>query len=521
VQSSDLATETPALTFVRGINRFDVPRGETCALCSDPKRKTIVRIDEQRYTPRVPVEPRHMLRHDFASRHRSFWHVVSEQDAARVHCTDAATGSSRHLHIALDVTKLLQHKEFWRECVGKLRAHANLCDVVVIPEHGATTALRELAEHAYYKPMVVMLNRGSFERPEDDREQPTSVLASPLNFAEQRARLKAAFEIARQIVILDDVVIHGRTLRAIHRYVQDTMREVLSARGEEDRDYEVRAFAVVGRPSSADRLNRLQISMRQRGVKDNYLACGIVTVLPDETDTCPWCDERDELRAIHLALADDGVRNTMITAGLVSLSDVERATGAVRQRLRILEDTGGDGWRALQSSLFLCRPSGSMTFSAVPERLSPHSLFGERLTEAAAYAAVACAMQEIRDEARAKGAAGIAWETPKILTAYHDPLLSAAFLRASRREEITMVENTTEFDESLSEVTFVSTDSNLTQSAILAGEIEWCVLTGKLPAGYRERVRRRVGPILQDADRDIAAVLNTVGAYKHGDGASH
>ncbi|HSU13734.1 hypothetical protein [Longimicrobium sp.] len=492
-------SEPTSLVHFPNVVRFNVPRGELCEFCRDTAKRPIVRIHPRTYSPVIEgtIQPQ-MLRPEYALAHRRFWEVASEQEAIQVHKDDDSTGERRHLPVAIDVARLLKDRDFRRSMISKLRTHSPLCDLIVVPEHPSTPALLDLAEIAYHKPSVVKLPRPRISAESND---------DYLVYA-NRAHTELEEKLAgvEHILILDDVVIHGRSIRAIHRLLQDTITKMKAARPLDE--YQIHAFVIVGRPPTATRWDRLLASLRQtdEGV---HLGAGEVVYLSDDPHRCPWCEELSILRRVVSELSDDSARKRLMRLVPLDAFQLESVLSLVQTRIGILQPLQHEAESGLSSSLFLCGSDGSIT-SREAECLSPHSLFGERLKEPAAYAAVATALQEIRVTRAKEFGANYAWQVPKILTAYHDPLLSASFLRATFSEEIALSESGREFDDALAEISFSSTHSDFRQSPVLVAELQWALVTEKLPPAFSERVQERIQPVIDQIGDPLRSMLAVV-----------
>jgi hypothetical protein len=236
--------------------------------------------------------------------------------------------------------------------------------------------------------------------------------------------------------------------------------------------------------------------------------------MPDASAACPWCEEARVLHDLLRDLLNEDTRAMVCESLSISDVDVTSAVTAIRKRLHHLQPTAPEQELALRESIYLSRSNGRMEV-AEPERLSPHSLFGEHLSEAVAYAAVATALQELRLARTREPGVSHVWDVPKVLTAYHDPLLSAAFLRAALPEEIVVTNDAAEFDDALAEISFASSHSEFRQSPILAAELEWAVLTEKLPPDYGDRIRDRIHPIIQHVGPPLETVLSIARALRN------
>ena len=156
----------------------------------------------------------------------------------------------------------------------------------------------------------------------------------------------------------------------------------------------------------------------------------------------------------------------------------------------------------------MCRSDGRVA-DGEAARISPHSLFGEGLSETTAYAAVAVALQTLRDRGR-RHDEEIHWDVPTILAAYHDPILAASFLRAALPGEVAWAHLDPDWQDTLDEVSFVSGGPGLRQSPILAGELAWASATGMLAERVHTELKERIGGILREHE-EVRSLIDAMG----------
>jgi len=460
IVNTDRRVRVESLCVVDGIQRF---RADDCALCLSADRQPVIRIDPKRYFPsvsvrRIPV----MITPAAASKHKAFWEVADRQKAVRLHAA-VVQGSPLAMHstargdvgpvvpvkrrdIAIDVVKLLADRQFRDEVCESLSKFQPRCDLVVVPSHGASSALLELVREIYPSPRIVTLDGG------------------------QREELAEKLRGARRILILDDAIVSGTTVRSIHRMIQDLLHEFSPV--ERNDDYTISVFVIIGRPQTEALWKRLEDSLRQGGGR-TYLGCHVKLLLPD--GRCPWCDERTRLRRVQTQRK----RPVIAGAAVASVDAEDAASLFVEQRLRRLNPPQGARLTGLTDSIFLCGPDGEFDSN---DTLTSHSLFGEALHEATAYAAVAAAMHSIRVEKslELQGQQGVAWhwDIARIITAYHDPIVQASFLRAAKPDEM-LLENRADMDAAVKEAFYLTDDPDRQVSLMLAAEHKWAALAQK------------------------------------------
>jgi hypothetical protein len=453
VDASPQMAEVDAFAIVPTIQRFDVSRGP-CKLCLDTKTRPVVLIDPRRYFPVFQAEHRAiMLKQKFAVIHHRFWEIASLTQAVRVHVDDHSTGQGRHLHVAIDVTALLTNNDFAHKVRLTLSSFAPDTNLILIPLHEATEALRAVATKQFPDATIKVV----------DRNMPDN--------NDLRKYLSEALTTQREILIFDDATISGRTLRSLHRLVQDVAHEVADAAAD-PLEYHIRAFVVVARPERPNSWVHLQDSFSQRG-RGPFLNCSVLLPLPN---TCPWCEEQQFLDQLNKRFSAKTRRMQGTSAVGLEL---------LRRRIRLLETAAIKGF---SMSIFLTDRGGDLT-ATTADWLSPNSLFGQGLSETAAYAAVCTAMQMIRFDPETAGRQGTSWywDIIRIINAYHDPILQASFLRLAHRDEL-LVPQLPELMANIQNTLFDFGSRDLRQSAVIISEHALAAAMEKYGSNLRQSV---------------------------------
>jgi hypoxanthine-guanine phosphoribosyltransferase len=486
--SGEHLREAESITQMEGISRFDTSV-ENCALCQNPDISTIIQIDERRYFPEIYARKiLQMLDARVASTHKNFWELASRTDAIRVHSSDTTKDIPRHLHIDIDIGKLLTDASFQEDVEKSLREFCQDCDLIIVPKHPSTEAIVALAKRIFPAADVVIVPRSSFSSA--DTQDDANIVAE----------LQRALESKKNILILDDVVVQGKTIRALHTLLQ---RCILASPVEKRPDprYQIRAFAVIARPETPDRWNILSDSLRQDG-RTVFLGKHLCIYLP-EFD-CPWCREADLIASVLATDTQDKAIDD--TKGLTSAE-----LSVLNARLARLRPIQGETSQGLDHALFLCDASGK-TDQSQNERLTLHSLFGEELTEVVAYTAVAAAMHQLRLKAKRislQNGHSWVWDIPKIIGAYHDAILQASFLRAAHPSEL-LYSDREKLADALRSIMNVSEERALQQHAMVAAEHKYALLSGKYPAAFRYMIAEYVDPVLNAWDESIRDFLNAL-----------
>lgn len=450
---------------IPSIEQFRVQDGASCALCRDGDRRELIEIDRSKYTPKVSGRTHlQMLTANAAQQHRKLWEACSETDAAAVHRYDPVT--KRHLHVSFDITRLLRHDRFRRDALARLRQVLSQCDLVLVPEHQATDALMELGREAF--PSAVTL---SFPRELEDE--------AALD------RLRPALKGVRRILVLDDVLIRGFMMRRVHRSLQDLVLQLRS----EDRPhsgYQIVGAVILARPEYESVLKGVEQSFHQNR-PDSFFA--IHTVIAPGLP-CAWCEEERLLeQAEEWTEVSDNVKRV------------------ARMRLARLRSAGTEGIRL---GLAMCDRNGNID-QRQNERITLNSLFGEELIEAVAYCAVACTLNQIRDQTNARGfdrnGSGWAWDVTRVVSAYHDPLLQMSFLRASIKREL-MVPSGRGVRKAIATVLKASEREHPARFQSLAAEHAMAVFLGKhSDLRQSEVLRTAVSSLSESGNRDIVDFL--------------
>jgi hypothetical protein len=265
-------------------------------------------------------------------------------------------------------------------------------------------------------------------------------------------------------------------------------------------NYQIFAYVLVARPHDLDQWHDLVNSLRQQDGRQ-HLATAVCIPIPP--GPCPWCEEytllSNSLQALKLLAEAPGIHH--VHQGTID---------HVQQRIDLLSAPRGSP--GLTTQLFFCNRDGRVG-EPTAERITPHSLFGEDLTEASAYAAMATAAFAAREEAAARYSQGHgrswSWEVHKIFNAYHDPVLQAAFLRSVRPHEMTGADRARTMD-AVSEIHFGSSHPQLRQAAFLAAEHALAAIQGKYPHALQPAVLEHAYRVLQEWNSDVLPVLRSL-----------
>lgn len=321
--------------------------GESCpegvAITIDPRT-------EER-TTRQPRGRKTITNAYFTEERREFWKAVSDCGALRIHQDveypeSESTPSVRHRPIDIDVSRALVYPELWTRCLSAL-GELDAPDVVLIPQHDATSALVRLAETAWPNALVEGVPAG-------DLSDEVAAMAHRAN----------------RLALLDDAVVTGTTLRRL----VERLRVALGESELADKAIAIFAPVICATNREVERQLRSSVtrgarSAERHGESGPRVTFGIRVPLPPD-DACPWCLEVEVL--------------TNCIAKLPQHADV------IRTRLEAIEQSATD-------PELLLLPQGSEDDPA--ERVVEDSVIGPELQVSTVYAAWASAIQDQRYEA--------------------------------------------------------------------------------------------------------------------------
>jgi hypothetical protein len=108
-------------------------------------------------------------------------------------------------------------------------------------------------------------------------------------------------------------------------------------------------------------------------------------------------------------------------------------------------------------------------------------------------------MNELRvglnDEASRVNAQSWVWNVPRIMTAYHDPILHASFIRAALLPEL-LYDDLEQLKRGFSDSMNAAVSEELRQSAMVAGEHKVSFLAGKYPFLFNALINEFIDPVI-------------------------
>lgn len=474
--------------------RAAIHLGEPCLLCQDPKRSPVILIDQRKYFPHVQVSHQEfMVSPADAVTHSRFWELASRCNAIGVHVEETTRGRPRHLHVDVRAHRILSDESYAADLSDRLTNFIPQCDLVLIPSNLSTESLRQVARNAFPNAAQFVVQRGQLELSSGE----------PANIPDIRDALRPQLRGVARILLLDEVLVTGGTLRSLHRLVQETIGELRGLPKDQQPidDYRVAAFVVVARPHDQQQWLDLVASFMQERTQVR-LASNQCVVLP--TGSCPWCEEQvllDGAASLLRRMRRDRRHQA-----------VHNVRANIEARLDILRTSAASPNRGLDANLFVCGRHGEISPRAA-ETITAHSLFGESLGEATAYAAMATAVGAVRERASEqhgpREGRTWSWRLHKLVNAYHDPLLQAAFLRAVRRTELLGVDRA-RTSEAIKEVLFESKTAALRQSALLAGEHALAAIQDKFPLDMKANVLAAAESVLEEWNSPMSAVVRAL-----------
>lgn len=377
------------------VERWKVGTNEECPRCPDLQ---CLIVDPQTYEVRASMNSTLMgIDIEEAKRCAPFWEAADRDgiNAVSLHIeVDTAEGNpagTRHLAVAIDIPALLEDEWFRDLCLTQLREQP-LPDLVLIPRHGAASALRELIVEAHGL-------------------DPVKVLDVPVG--EFNEDVFTALGESRRLLVADEVVITAETLVTLRRRAY-----------EANRGLEIWGFTPLLRPPSKLEQRHLFRPFQGPGADGEAgmrFAYGFTLFLPPPGPVgCPWCAER-ELLENRLAGLHGSAR------------DLANA------RLSRLRST-----RGLSSPLLLRGDA--------PETRTEGSYFGELRPEAAFAAASAVAQCQKDSFQRDRGVNELRYfNVPLAMEALFDTVLLGGMLRTFDRRDLREIARDEEVGRALGE----------------------------------------------------------------------
>ena len=394
--------------------------------------------------------------------------VIERYRGLGAFCVHKTHADNRHHAYFVDLLPILDSKEFRQRLTEAVRPWQGIgIDLIVHPGHEAAAELASLAA----KELGV-----------------AHVMASD----ERRLRQLPAAEMkvltdARRVCFVDDVVISGARLFG-YRTSFDAVRRECGAT-----EYTLYGLVGIARTASEKALMGISDVLHHSAVDPRFLSVERLYLPAWDESQCRWCAE---LRAL------DGI------------PDEVKDRPLIRDRLRALRDPDGLG-----ENLFLPWTGGprkrraSVVTQAEEEpknrywELGPNSIFGE-LQGADLAVSVAAVLQRMRGKRRQvdgtwrESDLDEEFHTPiaKILdpelfvaARYHEPVLLASILRASKRHDIRPPGDASALQE---RIDILASDEG---SKDLHGELMLAALLDQLPRASHDTIR--------EAHPDMAAVV--------------
>jgi hypothetical protein len=439
--------------------RFESHDGP-CMLCDDANTAPLVPVDVDTFDVRFPAfvvrEMPHILD---PQRNRALWEACDNQRAFRFEAEpDRPVQIWRptdKMSWKVDWDALIQDKDF------SARARVRIEEEVKAWNGEAATRHEQPDNWDGFDLILV---------PEHDLQRPGSselyaelrkVLTGPdpVAFPEQSdwpASLTSAVLRARRILVLSLGTVTGTT-------VQRALNEIQRTRT--DANYDLFGVVVHARPSRRRTWEVLSNSYARR------LIAGFLSYLPD--DYSPLADEDKAFSLDASSLSQDEGR-------------------FLEHRRSVCKGEDGDA------------SFGFLWGAAPDEKISPHSIFGDRLSAKATFVAVGSALHARREALRNPPYRTI-FEMPAIARSYYDPVIFVCMLRWLRRPEIWWGATLAQGELVVAEVLQRASDK---QRPLLLGEFLLASAQGKLPARGVDRVVVEAEALLGTGDAETRAMLS-------------
>jgi hypothetical protein len=394
---------------------------EDCELCAN--NSPAVEIDQQRFTTRIFTGTKTLSLpkgKEIRERTRMVVELNSVQ-ALWVHSN--RPNHHKHLGIYIDPQAALRNEAFRAAADAAFDRTLSLgrFDLVLVPRHENSAALEQWVRQKGFDRIRLV----SRSRPDD----------SEVELLIQQAKL---------ILIVDDAILSGHTMRSVLQYVQ----QLKGAR--QDEDYEVLGLALIGRTPDSDSWRGVQECFFIKG--RFRLETAFQTLIPEWGSNCPWCLELRALEDLAQHLTD--------------------GRDYLEMRLDRLRDPNG-----LQENLFIGAELAPPDPRDESRHTTPHSFWGN-LTDVGAFVAASSEFQKVRDAWHQKADALVyryVLPTAQILRRYRDPVLAAAMLRAANARELWSAEKSAQIMGALRD------SIHFRHHSVLAAELLWAGQRQKLP----------------------------------------
>jgi hypothetical protein len=142
--------------------------------------------------------------------------------------------------------------------------------------------------------------------------------------------------------------------------------------------------------------------------------------------------------------------------------------------------------------------------SSAAARLTPHSVYGEGLSAATTFMAVASAIEARRVEEGLRPPQRLVFDVRAITRSYYDPLILASVLRWLKPAELWWGEDPEEAGATVSEILERATPD---QSGMLVSELLLAGALGKVPPSGLSAALAKAEAVLPGADADVAAAV--------------
>lgn len=363
-----------------------------CTLCRQPGRAPLVPINPFSFDAMLPSQLRQIVPDvEDPGANRSLWEAANRAGALEVEREgNAALRRYRSARVAMGIVvrpeKLLANAEFQTELADRVRraqreqGMSSRTDLVLVPEHEASD------EHfpAFWEALGPAIAPAA-ERPLPFPIDPTVEFGPSLVEAIQRANDVLVFQLG---------TVSGATLQRALVGVQD-------ARGSLT-DFNLHAYVVHLRPATSREWTTIRNSYGYRG-KQPQLRCAWKSILPDRS---PLRDERALLRNVD-ASALTPVGQSFLTERLAICSGHYEGSHP-----KVLWGAGDDA------------------------RLTPNSIYGQRLDVVSTYVAVGSAMGAALAEPARSVPEFRVFEIAAMARSYYDPIILGCFLRWLRPHEV-------------------------------------------------------------------------------------
>lgn len=263
---ADRASDDTTVFVEQPVERWPLGADRRCEQC---EHRQILHIHPRTYELTTELRWSAVgFAHEQLSEEREFWAIADRMDAVELHVDRALSMGAhedvRHLAVGLDIDALLSDAAFFERARTILEQRYPQPDVVLIPEHAATEALRRLANAVWDAPVH-------------------AIALGPLE-----GEARAAVAAARDVLVMDDVAISTLTLFGLRMRVYEVSQA-------EQQSICVWGFVAVARPPEPHDWNQIRkryMTATDEGMRHSLYCAQQLSLPAPGNAACASCRER-------------------------------------------------------------------------------------------------------------------------------------------------------------------------------------------------------------------------------------